>query len=52
MFDTTRKLSSVLASRKAIIPVSVAALAPFAIAGALWVPFDEVISVLKKLLLL
>ncbi len=52
MFDTARKLSPVLASRKAIVPVAFAALAPFAIAGALWVPFDEVISVLKKLLLL
>jgi hypothetical protein len=52
LFETTRKLSSVLVSRGAIIPVSAAALIPFAIAAAVWLPVKEVVSVLKKLLLL
>jgi hypothetical protein len=51
-FETTRKLSSMLISRTAIVPVTAAALIPFAIAGAMWLPFKEVVSVLKKLLLL
>ena len=52
LFDTARKLSSMLASRDAILPVAAAALIPFAVTGALWIPFDEVMSVFKKLLLL
>lgn len=52
LFDTARKLSSVLTNRSAILPVTAAALIPFAITGALWIPFDEVMSALKKLLLL
>lgn len=52
LFETTRKLSSVLVSRTAIVPVAAASLIPFAIAGAIWLPFKEVVSVLKKLLLL
>jgi hypothetical protein len=51
VFEMTRKLSSVLVSRSAIIPVTAAALIPFSIAGAVWLPYKEVLSVLKKLLL-
>jgi hypothetical protein len=51
-FDTTRKLSLFLLSRAAILPVTAAALIPFALAGAVWLPYEEVLSVLKKLLLL
>jgi hypothetical protein len=49
-FETTRKLSVVLLSRAAIVPVSLAALLPFSIVGAQWIPYEEVLSVLKKLL--
>lgn len=51
VFETTRKLSSWLVSRGAIIPVAAAALIPFSIAGAVYLPYKEVLSVLKKLLL-
>jgi hypothetical protein len=51
VFETTRKLSSVLLSRSAIIPVAAAALVPFSIAGAAWLPYKDILSVLKKLLL-
>ncbi len=50
-FDIVRKQSAMLLSRKAFIPVSVAALIPFGIVGATQLPFKEVFSVLKKLLL-
>lgn len=52
LFDTTNKLSSMLISRGAVIPVAAAALIPFAVAGATRLPYKEVFSVLKKLLLL
>jgi hypothetical protein len=52
VFDTTRKLSTMLVARTAIVPVTAAALIPFAIAGASWLPYKEVFSVLKKLLLI
>ncbi|OCP21262.1 MULTISPECIES: hypothetical protein [unclassified Ensifer] len=52
LFETTRKLSSMLVSRTAVVPVAAAALIPFAVAGATKLPFKEVFSVLKKLLLL
>ncbi len=48
-FETTRKLSIVLLSRAAIVPVALAALLPFSIVGAQWIPYEEVLSVLKKL---
>ncbi|WP_052182582.1 hypothetical protein [Rhizobium sp. YS-1r] len=51
-FDAFRKLSGVLVNRFAVLPVAAAALLPFAIAGAMKLPFKEVFSVLKKLLLL
>ncbi|MEI2297003.1 hypothetical protein [Ensifer sp. MJa1] len=52
LFDTTNKLSSMLISRAAVVPVAAAALIPFAVAGATRLPYKEVFSVLKKLLLL
>jgi hypothetical protein len=51
-FETTRKLSTVLVSRGAILPVAAAAILPFSIVGLQWLPFEEVLSVLKKLLLI
>lgn len=52
LFDTTHKLSTMLISRNAVVPVAAAALIPFAVAGATRLPYKEVFSVLKKLLLL
>ncbi|MDI7864234.1 hypothetical protein MRS76_20050 [Rhizobiaceae bacterium n13] len=51
-YEAYRKLSTILVSRAAVIPVAAGALIPFAIAGATKLPFKEVFSVLKKLLLL
>jgi hypothetical protein len=51
-FLTTEKLSTFLLNRKAVVPVGAAALAPFAIVGAKFLPYKDVISILKKLLLL
>ena len=52
LYDTNAKLSTVLISRAAVVPVAAAALIPFAVAGATKLPYKEVFSVLKKLLLL
>ncbi len=52
LFDATKKLSTMLISRDAVVPVAAAALIPFAVAGATRLPYKEVFSVLKKLLLL
>jgi hypothetical protein len=51
-FDTSRKLSTILLSRAAVVPVAAAALIPFAIAGATELPYKEVLGVVKKLILL
>lgn len=51
-FELSRKMSSVLLSRSALLPVSAAALLPFAIVASTRVPFKEVLSLVKKLLLL
>jgi hypothetical protein len=51
-YEATRKLSTILVSRAAVVPVAAAALIPFAVAGATKLPYKEVLSVLKKLLLL
>jgi hypothetical protein len=51
-YDQTRKLSTMLVNRSALLPVAAAALIPFAVAGAARLPYKEVFSVLKKLLLL
>ncbi|NLS05032.1 hypothetical protein HGP14_16935 [Rhizobium sp. P32RR-XVIII] len=50
-YDQTRKLSSMLINRGVVLPVAAAALVPFAAAGATKLPYKEVFSVLKKLLL-
>ncbi|QFY63410.1 hypothetical protein FZ934_24400 (plasmid) [Rhizobium grahamii] len=50
-YEQTRKLSSMLVNRRTLLPVAAAALIPFAIAGASQLPYKEVFSVLKKLLL-
>lgn len=51
-YDASRKLGTILLSRAAIVPVGLAALLPFAIAGSTILPYKEVFSTLKKLLLL
>ncbi|MBB3315178.1 hypothetical protein FHT77_001020 [Rhizobium sp. BK181] len=51
-YEQTRKLSSMLVNRSTLLPVAAAALLPFAIAGATKLPYKEVFSVLKKLLLI
>ena len=45
-------MSAFLVSRAAVVPVAAAALIPFAVVGASVLPYKEVMSVLKKLLLL
>ncbi|WP_153493746.1 hypothetical protein [Sinorhizobium medicae] len=52
LFEATRKLKTVLVSRESVVPVAAAALIPFAVAGATRLPYKEVFSVMKKLLLL
>ncbi|WP_236735622.1 hypothetical protein [Agrobacterium tumefaciens] len=51
-YETTRKLSTILVNRAVVIPVAAAALIPFAAVAATKLPFKEVLSVVKKLLLL
>jgi len=51
-YELTRKLSVTLLSHTALLPVSAAALAPFAIVASTKVPFKEVLSLVKKLLLI
>ena len=51
-FETTRKLSVWLFNRSALVPVAAAALLPLAAAGATQLPYKEMLSILKKLLLL
>lgn len=50
-FAAAAKLSTILVSRAALVPVAVAALVPFAIVGAAQLPIKEVFAVLKKLIL-
>ena len=50
--ELAKKLSTVLLSRKAVLPVGAAALLPFAIEGATRLPLKDVLSILKKMLLL
>jgi len=51
-FAAAKKLSTVLMSRSAVIPVAAAALLPFALVGAKQLPVEEILSVLKKLVLI
>ena len=51
-FGASRKLSVFLMSRSAVVPLAAAALLPFAIAGATKLPYKEVFTLVKKLLVL
>jgi hypothetical protein len=51
-FAVSRKLSIFLMNRTAVAPLAAAALVPFAIAGATRLPYKEVFSLVKKLLVL
>jgi hypothetical protein len=51
-YATARKLSTNLFSRAALVPVGAAALLPLVAAGATQLPFKEVLSIAKKLILL
>ena len=51
-FAASPKLSVFLMNRSAIAPLAGAALVPFAIAGATKLPYKEVFSLVKKLLVL
>jgi len=51
-FDATRKMSTLLLDRSALIPLGGAALLPLLAAGATQMPYKELLSVCKKLLLL
>jgi hypothetical protein len=51
-YDTARKLSIFLVSRAALIPVAAAAVLPLAAAGLTEFPYKELLSIVKKLLLL
>ena len=51
-FAASRKLSIFLMSRSAVAPLAAAALVPFAIAGATKLPYKEVFTLVKKLIVL
>lgn len=50
-FATTRKLTTILFSRTALLPVASAALLPLVAAGATQLPVKELIGVVKRILL-
>jgi hypothetical protein len=50
-FAAAAKLSTILVNRSALVPVTAAALIPFAIVGAAQLPVKEVFEILKKLVL-
>lgn len=52
LYESAKKLSTTLTSRAAITPLAIAALVPFAVVGFTKIPFKEVISMVKKLILL
>lgn len=49
-YAVSKKLSILLMNRSAVAPLAAAALIPFAIAGATRLPYKEVFSLMKKLL--
>ena len=51
-FEASRKMSTILIDRSALFPVSAAALLPLVAAGATQMPYKELLSIFKKLLLL
>jgi hypothetical protein len=52
LYESAKKLSPGLMSRGAVLPLSAMALLPFAVVALTQVPFEEVLSLVKKLLLL
>ena len=52
LYESARKLSPGLLSRSAVLPLSAMALLPFALVGITQIPFDDVLSLVKKLLVL
>lgn len=52
LFTAAQKLKTIPFSRDALLPISAAALIPLVAAGATQLPFKEIISVFKRLLLL
>jgi hypothetical protein len=51
-YDAARKLSIFLVNRSALVPLAAAALLPLVAAGATELPYKEIVSIAKKLLLL
>ncbi len=51
-YEAAKKLSPMLVTRATLVPVSAAALLPFAAAGVTQLPVKELVPVLKHLLLL
>ena len=51
-FEASRKLPTILISRSALLPVSVAALLPLIAAGATQLPIKDLVGIAKRLLLL
>ncbi|MDW6022895.1 hypothetical protein SAZ10_14120 [Mesorhizobium sp. BAC0120] len=51
-FDATRKMSTLLLDRSALVPVGAAALLPLVAAGATQMPYKELLAICKKLLLI
>jgi hypothetical protein len=52
VFAAAQKLKTLPFSRDALLPISAATLIPLVAAGATQLPFKEIISVFKRLLLL
>jgi hypothetical protein len=52
MYESARKLSVFLVDRKALLPVSAAAILPLIAAGATQLPIKELLKIMKRLLLL
>ncbi|MCV3739040.1 hypothetical protein OCK02_22970 [Rhizobium sp. TRM96647] len=52
LFEAARKLKGGLLSRTAVLPLSAMALLPFAVVGLTQISFEDVLSLVKKLLLL
>jgi hypothetical protein len=51
-FEATRKMSTLLLDRAALVPLGVATLLPLVAAGATRMPYKELLSICKKLLVL
>ena len=49
-YEATRKLSTILVNRSSVVPVAAAALLPFAIVATTMLPYKDVVSVMRKLL--